>query len=336
MSHIVQIKPSGYLLFVVDGESVLDAALRQGYEFPYSCGSGTCGTCMGKVLSGTFTYGDAEPYALDQEAMQEHFALFCLAKPTSDMIIEIEDVYGPEYLPVRKAEYLVSHYQELANNIYQIFLTPTAKKIQYHAGQYLKIICETGIPLPFSIANAPQEDGQLELQIKAITDNPYTREIIEKAKNKTALSLRGPYGKVLYRDQPQRPIIFVAGGTGIVPLKAIIEQALKSKDTRSMHLYWSARTPDDIYLYQQMQQLAKQHPNFNFTAMVQQPTTYWQGATGSIEGIITQNYDDLSDYQVYTSGPTEMVYTLFDTCVANGLKPQLIFSDTFEYAPRTI
>ena len=71
MDHIVQIKPSGYLLFVTEGESVLEAALRQGYEFPYSCGSGTCGTCMGKVLSGTFTYGDVEPYALDEAAENE-------------------------------------------------------------------------------------------------------------------------------------------------------------------------------------------------------------------------------------------------------------------------
>jgi len=334
MSHIVQIKPSGYLLFVAEDESVLDAAIRQGYEFPYSCGSGTCGTCMGKVLSGTFTYGEVEPYALDDTAIKEHFALFCSVKPTSDMIIEIEDVYGPECLPVRKAEYCVNDYKLLGNDVYQVFLDPKKNKIQYHAGQYLKIICDDGIPLPFSIANAPTVDGRLELQIKAASDNPYTTEIIEKVKHKTVLSLRGPYGKVIYRSEPDLPILFVAGGTGIVPLKAIIEQACARKDPRAMHLYWGAQNITDLYLREQMQHLADTHEHFDFTPVIQNTPEDWQGASGLVHEIIDAAHDDLSGYQVYTNGPTEMIYAIFDAFTAKGLKPQLIFSDTFEYAPR--
>lgn len=334
MDHIIQIKPSGYLLFVSEGETVLDAALRQGFEFPYSCGSGTCGTCMGKVLAGNYTYADVEPYALDDAAENENFALFCSVRPTSDMIIELEDVYGPEYLPVRKGSYEIEDYKVIKSDIYQVFLNPKKKKIQYHAGQYLKIICDDGIPLPFSIANAPRADGKLELQIKAIPDNPYTTEIINKIKAKSTLTLRGAYGHVIYRSEPDLPILFVAGGTGIVPLKAIIEAALARKDQRNMHLYWGGKTTEDLYLSEQMQNLAKVHANFDFTPIISDTDTYWEGSTGLVHEVVDQQYNDFSQYQVYTSGPTEMVYAAFDAFTAKGLKPQLIFSDTFEYAPR--
>ncbi len=334
MDHIIQIKPSGYLLFVAEGETVLEAALRQGFEFPYSCGSGTCGTCMGKVIKGSYTYGDVEPYALEDAAEDENFALFCSVKPTSDMVIELEDVYGPEYLPARKANYQIEAYKVLEDDIYQVFIAPKKKKIQYHAGQYLKIICNDGIPLPFSIANAPRADGKLELQIKAMPDNPYTTEIVNKIKTKSSLTLRGPYGHVIYRSEPDLPIIFVAGGTGIVPLKAIIEEALARKDQRTMHLYWGGKTVDALYLNEQMQTLAKTHTNFSFTPVIGNADAYWEGSTGLVHEIVTQQYDDLSHYQVYASGPTEMVYAAFDAFTAKGLKSQLMFSDTFEYAPR--
>ncbi len=334
MDHIIQIKPSGYLVFVAEGETVLEAALRQGFEFPYSCGSGTCGTCMGKVIKGSYTYGDVEPYALEDAAEDENFALFCSVKPTSDMVIELEDVYGPEYLPARKANYQIEAYKVLEDDIYQVFIAPKKKKIQYHAGQYLKIICNDGIPLPFSIANAPRADGKLELQIKAMPENPYTTEIVNKIKTKSSLTLRGPYGHVIYRSEPDLPIIFVAGGTGIVPLKAIIEEALARKDQRTMHLYWGGKTVDALYLNEQMQTLAKTHTNFSFTPVIGNADAYWEGSTGLVHEIVTQQYDDLSHYQVYASGPTEMVYAAFDAFTAKGLKSQLMFSDTFEYAPR--
>ena len=334
MDHIIQIKPSGYLLFVADGETVLDAALRQGFEFPYSCGSGTCGTCMGKVIDGNFTYGDIEPYALDDAAEGENFALFCSVKPTSDMVIELEDVYGPEYLPVRKTDYQIVDYKILKDDIYQVFLLPKKKKIQYHAGQYLKITCDDGIPIPFSIANAPAADGKLELQIKAMVDNPYTTEIIQKINKKSSLQIRGPYGHVMFRSEPDLPTIFVAGGTGIVPLKAIIEEALAKKDGRVMHLYWGGNTATDLYLSEQMQQLAATHDNFEFTPIITHADDYWEGATGFVHEIVAQEHNDLSSHQIYASGPTEMVYAAFDAFTAQGLKSQLMFSDTFEYAPR--
>lgn len=334
MTHIVQIKPSGNLLFVEEGETVLQAALRAGFEFPYSCGSATCGTCMGKVLTGGFNYGTVEPYALDQAAQDNGFALFCSVQPTSDMIIDVEDVYAPNFLPARKTEYKAKDYKLLDNDIYQIFLKPKKKNMQFHPGQYLKYLSDEHIPIPYSIANIPNDAGTIELQIKHVPDNHFVTELISKVKKGKSLSLRGPYGNMRYYPELDLPIIFMAGGTGIVPIKALIEHVISVNSTQSVQLYWGGKTQQDLYLMDDLKQLASQHANFEFTPIISGNDEFWQGETGLVHEIIAQQHEDLSHYQVYASGPAEMVYAAYDAFITKGLKPQLMFSDTFEVFPR--
>jgi CDP-4-dehydro-6-deoxyglucose reductase len=300
MTYFVQIKPSGYLLLVEEDETILAAALRQGFEIPYSCGSATCGTCMGKVLSGTYTYGTVEPYALSTEQRAEQYALFCSVRPTSDLIIELEDVYSPNFIPVQKAEYTVADYKIFPHDIYQVFLEPEKKKITYHAGQHIKILCRDGITLPFSIANAPTSNGNIELHIKHIAQNPYTSEIIEKIIQKKSLELRGPYGKMQYCPELPFPMIFISGSNGLVPLKALIEEALASKDNRKLHLYWGCKIASELYLKDYFQNLTTQHPNFKFTPIVAEQTLDWQGTTKLITDAIIQEYPHL-DQQMLLS-----------------------------------
>jgi CDP-4-dehydro-6-deoxyglucose reductase len=342
MTYLVKIKPSGYLLLVNEQETVLDAALRQGYEIPYSCGSATCGTCMGKVLSGTYTYGNVEPYALDANAKEENYALFCSVQPTSDLVIELEDVYGPEFLPVQKTEYQVVDSKNLTDDIVQVFLKPEKKKLKYHAGQHLKVIGSDGSNLPFSIANAPNtpnantpsQNEHIELHIKNVPNNNNIQDILSKVANKKTIELRGPYGKMIYRTEPNFPLIFVAGGTGIVPLKAMIEEALQQGDQRNIHLYWGGTNVADLYCQEQFTALAAQHSNFKFIPVITAQDNYWQGKTGLLLEVIEQEHTQFKDHLVYISGPTEMVYAARDKFIEKGLQPQLIFSDTFEYFPR--
>lgn len=334
MTYIIQIKPSGYLLFVEEGDTVLGAALKQGYDFPYSCGSATCGTCSGKVISGTYTYDNIEPYALDESAREEGFALFCSVHPTSDMVIELEEVYAPDFLPARKAEYSLIEHNTLGKNIHQLILQPQKRAIQYHAGQYLKIVCDNGVPVPFSVANNPQEDKHIELQIQAVDDNPYVEEILAKINANSDFTLRGAYGNVRYYPELKESIIIVVGGTGIVPMKAMIEHVLSEDSARSIHLYWGGKTVDDLYLLESMKKLALEHKHFTFTPIISGTDEFWQGKTGLVHEIVAHEHDDLSQHQVYASGPTDMVYAAYDAFTQKGLKPQLMFSDTFECFPR--
>ncbi len=327
MTYAVLIKPSNYTVFVEPHETVLDAALRQGYDFPYSCRSATCATCMGKVLSGQFNYGDTEPYALDDEAEANGYALFCSVIPTSDLIIEVEDVFGPEFKPVRTIEYKIESQQILGENLHQLFLAPTGdKQINYIAGQYINIMCGDGIPVPFSIANAPVEgNSQLELHIHDAPHSTHTKEILQKISEQKTLTVKGPYGKMIYRPEPKLPIIFLASGTGIVPLKAIIEDMLANNIRQSMHLYWGVKQENYLYLNELLQRWAKHIPTFKYTPIIQ--------SAGPLHEQILKDYADLSGQQVFASGTPEMVYAAKHALLAHGLKPYCIYSDVFEYFP---
>lgn len=325
MSHFfVQIKPSNHLLVVKEGETVLDAALRSHYEFPYSCGSATCGTCMGKVISGSFTYGNVEPYALDTDAREQGFALFCSVQPTSDMIIELEDVYSPDYTPVSKQDYKIVESTLVHPTIYRILLNPSKKGIPYQAGQHIKIAVGDEW-LPFSIANAPDAKGQIELHIKKNPSNPLLQKLIQSIEKNDSLTLRGPYGKMRLQPEVDLPLLFVAGGTGIVPFKALIDAELSQSKSRRVALYWGVRDMVDLYLLTHFEALAKQYPRFQFVT---------NATSDSIINTVLTQESQFTEQQVYASGSTEMVYACLDQLTAKGLKPQLFYSDTLEYFPR--
>lgn len=328
MTYTVKIKGSNHTLFVEQHQSVLDAAIEQGYDFPYSCRSATCATCMGKILSGSVNYGDYEPYALSIDEQQDGFALFCLAKPNGDLSIEIDDVYPPEYTPVRTLDYKIDEHQHLAHDVHKILLSPVGDKaLRYTPGQYLKIITDDNIPVPFSIANSPDSNSQqIELHIHDANDFQYTKAIVEKVTQRQNLTLRGPFGSMIHREKPELPIIFVAGGTGFVPLKAIIENLLASGFQRDCHLYWGGESNAHLYQQSLCQQWQEQHSNFHFKPILAQDIAH-------VHQAVLNDFADLSDYQCFASGSPEMVYATKKAFIDQGLHPHFIFSDVFECFP---
>ena len=332
MTYAVKIQPSGYTLYVEEGESVLEAALRQDYDFPYSCRSATCTTCLGKVLKGSVTYGNFEPYALDDAEQEQGLALFCTAQPTSNLVIEVDDVFGPEYIPPRILECKVKTMTMLNANIYQLILIPTDEKVlNYRAGQYLHVLCKDGFPVPLSIANAPIENSHdIELHIRH-ANHEHVQEILKHATQSETLNIKAPYGKVIYHKEPQLPFIFVAGGTGFVPLKAIIEASLMNPDDqREIYIYWGVQQTEDLYLNELAQRWADNVPRLHYIPVVEQTDNQWSGRTGLAHQAVLTDHSDLSGFQVYASGPKDMVFTCRDTFIQQGLKPHNIFSDTFE------
>lgn len=321
MSYAVKIKPSNYVIFVDEGESVLDAAIRQGYDFPYSCRSATCATCMGKVIKGSVNYGSIEPYALDEADQDEGFALFCSAIPESDLIIEMEDVYGPEYRPAKTAEYKVVEHNHVTDDIHHLVLAPTTEKVvQYTAGQYLNVVFEDGVQMSFTIANAPQANQQLSLYIRHVADNPFTTKLLEHTKAGNNLTIKAPYGKVVYRKEPTLPIIFIAGGTGVVLAKAIIDAMLEEKNPQPTTLYWGVSKAEDLFLNDYFEKLAQQHNWLAYKPIVGK----------KVHEVILSEHPDLSGFQVYASGPSDMVFAASKGFQEHGLKPHWFYSDALE------
>lgn len=330
MKHLIQLKPAGYVFESEDDETVLDAALRCGIDFPYSCRNATCATCMGKVLEGRIDYVNNEPFSLSEEEIAEGYGLFCSAKPSSpELVIELPEVFGPEYKPPRTAEYRVLSHTILNTDLHQLRLAPnTDVKINHTAGQYLQILYNDQIPLPFSIANAPREDRHLELHIRQTADFKYTQHILEAATVGATLKLRGPYGRMVLQQHFDKPMIFVAGGTGFVPFKALLESALQG--TQTLYCYWGARSADQLYERELCEEWARQYPHFHFVPVLLEPDQAWQGRSGYVHEAVLADFADLSPYQIFASGPSEMVMSAKKAFLAQGMHPFFMFSDAFE------
>jgi CDP-4-dehydro-6-deoxyglucose reductase len=167
MMYQVTIQPSGHTFNVAPSESVLDAALRQGIILPYGCRNGACGSCMGTVADGSVEYPDGPPTALTAADAAQQQALFCQARPVSDLTIQVHEVDAARDIEVRTLPCRVNKLEHLAHDVIRIYLKlPDTERLQFLAGQYIDVLLKDHAPRSFSIANAPHDDSFIELHIR--------------------------------------------------------------------------------------------------------------------------------------------------------------------------
>lgn len=335
MYYNVHIKPSGHNLAVADNETVLASALRQGYQFPHECVEGVCGTCKGQLLEGEVAYDHSMLPALTDDERNAGYALFCSAKPRSDLVIHVEDVIGPEQFPIKQLVYAVKVSENLSPKMHRIILQPPANDhFDYRAGQYLEILHRDKSAKPFSITNAPLgDDKHIELHIRHLPGHAETQELLDEIQSTGKLLLRAPLGNCILRHEPPHPIILLAGGTGFAPFKALIEQALAEGLQRPLYLYWGARTFEDLYLHDLVSRWANYVPEFHYIPVLSESlaSDHWLGRTGLVHDAVLTDHSNLAQFHVYASGPIEMVYAALHTFQQHGLQRHLMYSDIFEY-----
>jgi len=336
MSYKVTLRPSGHTLTVNEGESVLDAALRQGLMIPYSCRGGTCASCMGQVLEGRVRYpGEKPPPALSEDDVAAGRALFCQARPASDLVIQVREVREASEIPPRKLPCRVVKIEDLSHDVRRLYLkTPGSERLQFMAGQYIDILLPGGKRRGFSLANAPHDDEFLELHVRLVPGGQFTRFVFEEMKEGALLRLEGPFGQFYLREKSDRPILMMAGGTGFAPIKGIVEHAFHIGDERPMHFFWGVRAKRDLYLDQLPREWAARHPNFRYTSVLSEPMPedHWDGRTGMVHEALLADYPDLSGYDVYMSGPPAMVVAARDAFLAHGARPEQLYSDSFDFS----
>jgi len=331
MSYVVHIKPGHHTLYVNKGETVLDAALRQEFIFPYSCQSAVCGTCGGRVLHGEVEYYDPEAVELTEDEKNEGVALFCSAIPKTDLVIYVEGVIAPAELPSMTLPYTVSHQETLSESMKQLILSPaTEDHIHYRAGQYIYLMNHQGERQPYSIANAPLGGKQIELHLRQVPSNPFMEQLLKDLASEEPLLVEGPQGNVLFSPAPERPILMLAAGSGFAQMKSLFEQSLNLKYEEPIHLFWVVREEKDFYT-NLPKQWEKQFPHFKFTPVLSQVDTSWEGASGRIYEVVTETYPDLSSFQVYASGPSEMVMQTLQHLQQRGLSKEWMHADALSF-----
>ena len=301
----VKVQPSGHEFDVEEGESVLTAALRQHLVLPYGCRNGACASCKGRIVEGRVDYGVHQKKALTDEEKAQGKALFCQAKPLTDLVIEARTIGAAGDIPIRMLPCRVQKMERLAEDVMALYLRlPANERLQFLAGQYIEFLLKDGSRRSFSMGNAPHDDELIQLHVRHVAGGQFTDHVFGKMKERDILRLEGPLGTFFLREDSAKPIVFVASGTGFAPIKSIIENALHKGVTRPMVLYWGGRRPKDLY----MDALARQWP-IKYIPVISDalPADNWTGRTGFVHRAVMQDFPDLSGHQVYACGVPVMV-----------------------------
>ena len=310
MTHQVTIRNTGHQFQAQDGESVLQAALNAGLVIPYGCRDGACGSCKGKLIEGRIDYGRYSEKALPATEREQGFALFCQAKPLSDVMIEAREVRKAGDIQVRKLPARVQKLERAGSDAMILFLKlPANERLMFLPGQYIDILLKDGSRRSFSMANAPHDDEFVQLHVRHVPGGSFTDHVFKTMKERDILRLEGPFGTFFLREESAKPIVFVASGTGFAPIKAVIEAAFKKGVSRPMTLYWGARRPKDLYLNGLAERWVAEHPGFKYVPVISDalPEDIWRGRTGFVHRAVMEDQPDLSGHQVYACGVPIMV-----------------------------
>jgi len=353
MAFSITLQPGNNSFPAEAGETILDAALKHGQTIPFSCRDGACGMCKGRVLQGSVDHGKFQEFALSATERAAGMTLFCCAKPKSNLVIERLQMSAPFGMPPmsmppawtapasaeapsKTMPCRVEKMELVAEDVMVLYLKlPPSEPMQFLAGQYINILTEDGRQHSFSLGNAPHDNKFLQLHIRMIPGGDFTHHVFTQMKELDILRISGPFGAFVLHEDSAKPIIFIAGGTGIAPVKAIIEHALHDGIDRDMHLYWGVRKRADLYLLD----LAKQWQarGILFTPVLSEPLAEdnWRGKTGFAHQAVMENYSDLSGHQVYASGGPVMVESAYrDLTTLLRLPKEEFLTDSFTHEPK--
>jgi CDP-4-dehydro-6-deoxyglucose reductase len=339
MAYQITLNPSGHQFEAKAYETILESAIGAGLNLPYGCRNGACGSCKGDVVSGEVDYGDYAASALTDAEKAAGKALFCCARPLTDLVLECREINAgmipPRILPAR-----VERKEQLSHDVMALFLKlPSSEHLQFRAGQYIEFLLKDGKRRAFSLANAPHHDNLLELHLRLIPGGQFTEYVFNEMPDKAIMRIEGPFGSFYLREDSDKPIIMVAGGTGFAPIKGIVEHMLYKNLKRPMVIYWGARTMADMYMAAVPAAWAAANDHIEFIPVLSDatPEDHWHGRTGLIhqavlDDLVKPGQSNLSGYEVYCCGAPGMVEVAHASFLQHGLEEDAFFSDAFTYA----
>lgn len=332
MNHEIRIDGSDVAFDCASEESVLDAAARAGIELPYSCRKGVCGNCRGHVLQGTLVAG-TEGGGHETGLRDAHEHLLCKARPASDLTIAPRHWQRVDPTLRKTLQAKVFKITQPAPDVTVLQLRlPAGVRAKFQAGQYLQVILPDGQRRPYSMANPPHENDGLQLHVRREPGGAFSDGLLPTLKAGDLLAVELPHGDFFLREDSDRPLVLVAGGTGFAPIQSILGHIVRKRIARPVSLYWGGRLPSDLYAPQQVEKWKTALPGLRYEPVVSrpQPGDGWTGRTGRLPEAVLSDFADLSGHEVYACGAPAMVSALREACTGQrGLPDERFFSDAF-------
>lgn len=337
----ITLVPTGQTFVAEPGEPVLGAALRAGLNLPHSCKGGHCASCRARILSGEFAYPRGRPAGITADEERAGYTLLCQAIALTDLKIETREVRPAPDVAVKSLPCRIERMDRVADDVMAVFLRlPAVEEFHYRPGQYLDVMLSEGRRRSFSIASAPADGRLIELHVRRASKSGFTGQLFDSMRSGTLLRIEGPLGQFWFRNESPRPPLFVGGGTGYAPLRAMLRQLVAAGDRRPVTLYWGARGAPDLYEHAWLEDLQGQRPGFSYRPVLSGPPAVdaapWTGRRGLVHEAVLADLPDLAGLDVYASGPPAMVEAIREAFPRHGLPREQLFFDSFDYAPDTL
>ena len=330
-------------LEIPPGETLLSAALEAGLPWPHNCRVGSCGTCRCILRDGKIKPLNDFSYVLDGEELDQGMILACQTRALSDLqiAVSLDDSLG-ELAKAQSVAGTITESIQLTHDILQITISLEDALPRYLAGQYAEITA-AGISAPrsYSFACAPSRQSQKEITfyIRHVPNGEMTTWLHAQSRTGNAVTVSGPHGSFFLRDA-ESPILCIAGGSGLAPIKALLEQMVSDESTRAVRFLFGARRQEDLYCLQEIEDIATSHRGqFEFVPVLsdEPASSGWQGLRGLVTEFIDTPDSSLATTQAYLCGPPPMIDSAIEVLTTKGVSADQIFFDKFldaSHSPR--
>ena len=347
VSHLVRFEPVGIEMDVREGETVLDAAFRQGISVMHGCKEGQCASCKSRLIDGDIELLKYSTFALPESERDTDHILLCRTLAFSDITVELlnydEDLLSRS-IAVKEIAATLTSIRSLTRDI-RLLTLELAAPIRFWAGQYVDVtIPGSGITRAFSMANAPGDHASgggttLQFIIKIYPQGAFSALLDNGLKAGDPLVVNGPYGTCFHREGRRGPLLLIGGGSGMSPLWSILHDHVARGDHRPVRFFYGARTKADLFHVEEFAAFAKSLPDFRFIPALShaEPGDDWTGETGFIHEVVArtlraEGFDGEMD--AYSCGPPPMIDAVLPVLQMAGVESERIYFDKFTPATR--
>ncbi|HEX9451323.1 MAG TPA: 2Fe-2S iron-sulfur cluster-binding protein [Burkholderiales bacterium] len=320
-----------------EGQTVLDALLAHGVGFAYSCQAGNCGTCRCELVSGDIVELEYSEHALSAGERSRGIVLACRSQVWSDVVVRRLDAEDFVVHPSRVMRCKVADVTRLTHDILRLRMDVVAGgPFTFSAGQFasLEFPVAPGVVRDYSMANRPDEK-QLEFHIRVMpAANSVSGRLAAALRPGDMVRVSGPLGTSYLREQHAGAMLGIAGGSGLAPVKSIVETALQGGFGQPVHLYFGVRAERDVYFEAELAEMQNRFPTFRAHIVLSESggksvATLLPRRVGLVTEAVAADFASLAGFKVYFAGPPPMVDAATALVRARGVESRDIHADAF-------
>ncbi|AEJ41335.1 aromatic/alkene monooxygenase subunit gamma [Sulfobacillus acidophilus TPY] len=337
MSYTVRLEPIGIEMEVEDGETLLQAAFRQGIMLMHGCKEGQCASCKSILLDGDIDLLRYSTFALPEYERDQDYILLCRTVAYSDLTVELlnydEDILKLA-IPVKDFAGTVSQIEPLTHDIRRLCVHLAEEPgLKFFAGQYVDLsLTQYGITRSYSMASTPSSPRELEFIIKVYPDGAFSSLLDTALKPGDPVRVTGPYG-ICCRRTNDGPLVLVGGGSGMAPLLSILRDLVEHQEDRPVRFFYGGRTANDLFYVDEIQELGRRLTDFEWIpglSHLHEPHN-WTGEPGFIHEVVQRRLDPVwaTNADAHVCGPPPLIDAVIPVLRMKGVDVERIYFDKF-------